>query len=86
MSQTASSTAAPVEEKKTAATATAATTVPKKIEDDDDEFEEFETEWNEQDEDVEDKKLWEDNWDDDQLSDFENQLRAELDAKKTKGK
>lgn len=66
---------------KTVEKAEATVAAPKRIEDDDDEFEEFETEWNEQDEDEEDKKLWEDNWDD-EISNFENQLREELSAKK----
>lgn len=50
----------------------------------DDEFEEFPTEdWDETGEDQEDKQLWEDNWDDDNVEDeFSCQLRAELERHK----
>jgi len=46
----------------------------------DDEFEEFPQEtWEKQEEETEDRQLWGDNWDDDDLDeDFSNQLRAEL--------
>eukprot|EP00019_Armaparvus_languidus_P005796 CAMPEP_0168597510 /NCGR_PEP_ID=MMETSP0420-20121227/10726_1 /TAXON_ID=498008 /ORGANISM="Pessonella sp." /LENGTH=69 /DNA_ID=CAMNT_0008634413 /DNA_START=35 /DNA_END=241 /DNA_ORIENTATION=+ len=45
----------------------------------DDEFEEFASEWNQKDEDVQDKKQqWKDDWDDEEEEDnFEKQLRAE---------
>mmetsp|Transcript_17315 Transcript_17315/g.31066 ORF Transcript_17315/g.31066 Transcript_17315/m.31066 type:complete len:83 (+) Transcript_17315:28-276(+) len=46
----------------------------------DDEFEEFPQEtWGQKDEDQEDEKLWEDNWDDDDVdANFSEQLRAEI--------
>ncbi|XP_065053909.1 26S proteasome complex subunit SEM1-like [Rhopilema esculentum] len=46
----------------------------------DDDFEEFPAEeWKAADEDEEDAKLWEDDWDDDNVDDdFSKQLRAEL--------
>jgi len=57
----------------------------KKVEDlnvleEDDEFEEFEQDnWDIRREDQSDIKVWEDNWDDDNIdSDFANHLRAEL--------
>jgi hypothetical protein len=67
-----------------------APSIPQDILDEDDDFEEFEVEdWGiEQEEQqrtsngtvtiVEDVKLWEDNWDDDEEDDFSVQLRAEL--------
>ncbi|KAI8808825.1 DSS1/SEM1 family-domain-containing protein [Cladochytrium replicatum] len=46
----------------------------------DDEFEDFATDdWTKADEDPEDAKLWEDNWDTENIDDeFSRQLRAEL--------
>jgi len=42
-------------------------------------YKEFEDEWKEGEEDVDDKQPWEDDWDDDQVDDdFSKQLRAEL--------
>jgi len=54
----------------------------------DDEFEEFPQEtWEKQEEEVEDRQLWGDNWDDDDVDDdFANQLRAELGKVKEEGK
>lgn len=46
----------------------------------DDDFEEFETkEWNEEEESLADAERWEDDWDDDDVTDdFAQQLRTEL--------
>ncbi|XP_041372034.1 26S proteasome complex subunit SEM1-like [Gigantopelta aegis] len=51
----------------------------------DDEFEEFPAEdWTGAEEDADDDKVWEDNWDDDNIEDdFSKQLRAELEKKRT---
>ena len=68
----------------TSGTATGGSAKPTKKEqnlfEEDDEFEEFPAEeWDVHGEDVGDRQLWEDNWDDDSVEDdFSCQLRAEL--------
>jgi 26 proteasome complex subunit DSS1 len=58
----------------------AETKVDQALLDEDDDFEEFMTEdWKPQEEDEDDRQVWEDNWDDDKVDDdFSLQLRAEL--------